>query len=277
MFYENGFYPMNMRDVLSPKMDVPAGKIPIVITFDDGRGSQFRYRKDGTIDPNCAVGILDSFHQKYGEDFPQRAVFYLMPKSKYNPTPFWQPGSEKKKLAYLVAEGYEVANHSTSHRALSKLSGEQLEWEMKTCVGDIKKLAPDATMDTLALPYGIYPQKKYMPILMKYNKCVLMAWGDANYSPIDKRYDIQAIQRIGSEPGNIERWIKALVRDKKAYGAALRPYVSDGNPDTVTVPDSQMKYVNQARLEGAELITYAEPKPAPKKATPKPTGKPKRG
>ncbi|GAB4459596.1 MAG: polysaccharide deacetylase family protein [Armatimonadaceae bacterium] len=258
MLYDNGFYPMNMRDILSPKMNVPAGKTPVVITFDDGRGSQFRYRKNGQIDPNSAVGILDSFHKKYGNNWPQRAVFYIMPRSQYNPTPFWTAGEEKKKLNYLVSAGYEVANHSTSHRAMSKLNADQVEWEMKTCIAGIKKLAPGATMDTVALPYGIYPKKPYENILLKYNKCILMAWGDANYAPIDKRYDIKAIQRIGSEPGHIERWISVLAKAKKTR-TGLRPYVSDGNPNTITVPQSAMATVQKARLGGAELVVYTAP------------------
>lgn len=273
MLYDNGFYPINMRDALSAKIDVPLGKIPVVLTFDDARGSQFQYRKDGSIDPNCVVGILDSFHAKYGDAWPQRGVFYVLPRSKYNPTPFWQPGLEGKKVKYLVAAGYEVANHSTSHRPLSKLSGPDVSWELKTCIDYFKKLDPGATMDTMALPYGIYPKKEYIPNLLKLgNRCILMAWGDAYYSPADKRYDKTAIQRIGSEPGNIERWIAALNRDRKAYGKSLRPYISDGNPDTVTVPDTYVANVNKNGLDGAQLVTYNEPKPPTPAGSKKGTG-----
>jgi peptidoglycan/xylan/chitin deacetylase (PgdA/CDA1 family) len=263
MLHDNGFYPMNMRDILSARIDVPVGKIPVVITFDDARGSQFQYRRDGSIDPDCAVGILDSFHAKYGDEWLQRAVFYNLPRSKYNPTPFWQPGLEGKKVKYLVAEGYEIGNHSTSHRALSKLSGSEVTWEMTFCRDYFRQLDPGATMDTMALPYGIYPKKEFIPNILKAgNRCILMAWGDASYAPTDKRYDKTAVMRIGSEPGNIEKWVAALTRDKRAYGKALRPYVSDGNPDTVTVPDSYAASVNRNALGGAQLVVYKEPKPA---------------
>src|SRR5215831_260227 len=42
--YGANWYPVNMRDALSTHLDVPPGKIPVVLTFDDARGSQFYYR-----------------------------------------------------------------------------------------------------------------------------------------------------------------------------------------------------------------------------------------
>lgn len=264
MLHDNGFYPMNMRDILTARIDVPRGKTPVVITFDDARGSQFRYRKDGSIDPNCAVGILDSFHNKYGGAWPQRASFYVLPASKYNPVPFWQAKQDAKKFQYLVSAGYEVANHSTSHHAMSGMDASRLAWEMKTCQEYVKARAPQATMDTVAVPYGIYPKSAALTdVLVKSgNKCVLMAWGDASYAPTDKRYDPKHVMRIGSEPGNIERWIQALVRDRKSATKSLRPYVSDGDPNTVTVPSTQVKYLNKSVLSGVQTVVYNEPVPA---------------
>jgi peptidoglycan/xylan/chitin deacetylase (PgdA/CDA1 family) len=260
LLHDNGFYPVNVRDLLSPRLNVPAGKSPVAITFDDARGSQFRYRKDGSIDPDCAVGILDAFHKKYGDAWPQRATFFVLPASQYNPAPFWQPGHEKKKVEYLVHAGYEVANHSTSHHPMSYMDAARLIWEEKTCKEYFQRLAPGATMDTLAVPYGIFPRSIALRDVLLNNgaRCLMMAWGDASYAPIDKRFDRRAVMRIGSEPGVIEGWIKALVRDRRSNGT-LRPYVSDGDPDTLTVPKSVAKYANTERLDGVRLIAYGDP------------------
>jgi peptidoglycan/xylan/chitin deacetylase (PgdA/CDA1 family) len=269
LFYDNGFYPINARDILSARLDVPKGKIPFAITFDDARGSQFRYRKDGTIDPDCAIGILESFHKKHGENWPQRATFFVLPKSQYNPIPFWQDKQDTKKFQFLANAGYELANHSTSHRAMSKLNAEQLAWETKTCRDYVKARAANATMDTLAFPYGVFPRGNLNEVLLQNgNRCLFMAWGDASYPSYDKRFDRKAVMRVGSEPGNIERWVAALVRDRKKRGNVLRPYISDGDPNIVTVPDSMMKHLDKAKL-GSEvrLIVYSEPKPASKTKT----------
>jgi hypothetical protein len=37
-----GFYPVNVRDLASGNIDIPAGKSPVVITFDDSSPGQYR-------------------------------------------------------------------------------------------------------------------------------------------------------------------------------------------------------------------------------------------
>ena len=269
LLHKNGFYPVNLRDLLNPRLDVPEGKTPVVITFDDARGSQLRY-VNGKIDPDCATGILDTMHAKYGNVWPQKAVYFVLPRSKYNPTPFWQPGQEKAKVQYLVKSGYEIANHSTSHRPMNRLSGTELAWEVTNCQKFFKALDPGATMDTMALPYGIFPKSPALrEVLMQNgNKILCMAWGDASYAPMDKRFNVRSVMRVGSEPGVIVNWIKAMVAARKKPSNSLAPYISDGDPNTLTVPQSKAKFVNNTALSGLHLVTYNDLPPAPAKKAP---------
>jgi peptidoglycan/xylan/chitin deacetylase (PgdA/CDA1 family) len=262
LLHKNGFYPVNLRDLLDPHLEIPEGKTPVVITFDDARGSQIRY-KNGALDPDCAVGILETMHKKYGDTWPQRAVFFVLPYSKYNPTPFRQPREDKAKVHYLVQAGYEIANHSTSHRPLDRLNAQELKWEVTNCQQFFKKLDPNVTMDTMAVPYGIFPKTHALRevLIQNGNKLICMAWGDASYAPFDKRFNPAAVMRIGSEPGNIERWIKALVAARYHPASSIAPYVSDGDPDVLTVPESRAKYVNQSELSGIRLVTFADAPP----------------
>lgn len=274
LLHDNGFYPVNMRDVLSPVVNVPRGWTPVVITFDDARASQYRNR-GGKLDPNCALGILEAAHAKYGASWPQRATFYLLPASKFNPSPFGEEKTVTAKFKFLADSGYELANHSTSHHALNRMDKAQLEWESRTCRDYVKKRVPAATMDTFACPYGIYPRSEaLLDVLMQQgNRAVLMAWGDASYAPLDKRYNLRRIQRIGSEPGVIENWVRALVRARKTPDASLAPFISDGDPQTATIPAAKEKFIDRARLQSVSLSVLPAPKPAP--ATKKPTGKTK--
>ncbi len=262
MLHEAGFYPVNMRDALSPSMNVPRGWTPVVLTFDDARASQFRYTKSGAIDPNCALGILEEAHKKWGTAWPQRGVFYVLPESKYNPSPFGQAKTITQKFNYLVKSGYELANHSTSHHAMNRMDATRLSWEMRTCREYVQKRTPQATMDTVACPYGIYPRSEaLLDVLVKEgNRCVLMAWGDASYAPLDKRFDTRRVMRVGSEPGNIERWIAALKRARNKPDASLAPYISDGDTQTVTIPAAKKKFVANARLNGLHLAVLPGPK-----------------
>ena len=268
--YKAGFYPVNVRDIFMNRLDIPKGKTPVALTFDDARASQFRYLKNGQIDPNCVVGILEAFHKKHGAEWPQRASFYVLPASKYNPVPFGQAGKDTQKFKFLTGAGYEIANHSTSHRMFSKLDNKTLQWEMTFCKKYVTDRDKQATMDTMALPYGSTPRthEGYQVLMggpkMAYqNKCILLASGDASYSPYDKRLNVLRVMRVGSEPGVIERWIAALKRNKTAPSkVTLRPYVSDGDPSIVTVPQSQSKFLVNSRLNGAKLVTYNDLPPA---------------
>jgi hypothetical protein len=183
-----------------------------------------------------------------------------MPKSKWNPAPFYNEANAGQKLKYLVEKGFEIANHSTTHHMMARLKPEILRWEMANCVRYVKTLAPGATMDTMALPGGSRPRSLAgIEALLRgadgatayENKCILDAWGGPTPSPVSKHFDRREILRIGSEPGNIETWIKRLKPGKE-----LAPFVSDGDPNSVAVPKSAEKEVDPARLDGARLVAW---------------------
>ncbi|MGC8668092.1 MAG: polysaccharide deacetylase family protein [Chthonomonadales bacterium] len=239
LMYRAGWYPVNVRDLVSPRIEVPAGKIPVALTFDDARGSQFRYLKDGSIDPQCAVGILLAFHRKH-PDWPLRATFYVMGRSRWNPVPFYQPRLDAKKLRWLVDHGCEIGNHSTSHRLFTHLDPATERWEIGECARYVKLRAPGATMDTFALPGGGKPRSHAGWEALMYgkacgvayrHKAVLLAWGGPAPAPARKDFDRWRIPRIGAEPGNIEYWIRHLTP-----GGRIPAFVSDGVPDLVSAP-----------------------------------------
>jgi peptidoglycan/xylan/chitin deacetylase (PgdA/CDA1 family) len=279
MLYRAGFYPVNLRDILRPGMDVPRGRMPVVLTFDDARKSQFRYRWNGVIDPNCAVGVLSAFHATH-RDWPERATFFVLPQSQYNPIPFGQRGLEKRKCVYLVAHGYELANHSTSHHPMSHMNAKQLTWEMATCARYFQRLVPRAPMNTMALPYGIPPAPALLPVLLGgpkagfENRCITLAVGVPSYAPADKRFNRLGVMRVGSDPGNIEKWIQRLAWARRSKSAvALRPYVSDGNPAVLSAPASQAKYLAWPLLRAIHVAVYADNVARPVAAKPHPAAR----
>ena len=253
--YDAGWYPVNMRDLLSARLSVPKGKTPVVLTFDDARPSQYRTLPSGKIDPNCAVGILEAFHLTH-PDWPRRATFYVLPESSYNGVPFDQDGLETSKLRFLVRSGYELANHTTSHRSLADLPPHTLRWEMAFSTRYFRRQVPGLEMQTMALPYGIAPRD---PSLWHYllrgaqggtryrHRCILLAKGGPSFAPVDSRFDITRIPRIVSAPGEIEHW----------FTLPTSLYVSDGSRDTVTVPRALASRVDRRRLDGARLIVSA--------------------
>jgi len=268
LMYRAGWYPVNFRDLFVPGglQAVPTGKTPVVLTFDDGRGTQFRYRGDGSLDPDCAVGILEAFHRKHGSDWPRRATFFVLPRSKYTDAVFDQRGSEKKKLRFLVDAGYEVGNHSTTHPNMRNLGAERILAEVRTCRDYVRKIVPDATMDTFCLPYGESPRSSAnVDLILRpegsqnpagRNLGICIAWGDESVSPYDRRFDRRSVKRFGVHPGRFEKAIHRLGPGGTDHRYV---YLSDGDPSVVSVPRAFVPYVSTKHLDGARLLAYEPP------------------
>jgi peptidoglycan/xylan/chitin deacetylase (PgdA/CDA1 family) len=276
---EAGWYPVTMRDVALGHIDVPAGKTPVVLTFDDGRATQFRITPSATIDPNCAVAILEDYAKQH-PDFPFKATFYLIGKQ----TPFLQKESVAWKVKYLLDRGCEISNHSQTHRYMNENRGgwvtaAGIQKEIASCIRAIREIDPRATMDTYCMPGGGYPNNKSLWKHLKSgseggtayeNLVVLKAWGGPSLAPTHAKYDSIQVDRIGVMESYLESQIAELQSGKE-----MKPYVSDGDPDTVTVSKPYEKYVNPASLGGRKLRVYEIPKPpAPETAPPK-SGAPK--
>ena len=259
MMRNAGWYPVNMREVLTAHLNVPLGKTPVVLTFDDSRESQVRFLPNKKLSPICALGVMEAFHSKY-PDWPLAGTFYVLPGSRWNPVPFGQKGKEQIKLARLLKEGFEIGNHTYTHRFMGKMNASDVQWEMTSSIRAIRAVCPQATMDTMALPYGEAPDN---PTTRKFildgeregikysNRCILRAWGEPSYPFTDRRFNPQHVERVGAEPGYIEACIKELTM-KKHYPR----YISDGNPNTITIPVYYRSLIDKRRLEGSELIVY---------------------
>jgi hypothetical protein len=107
-----GYYPVNLRDLVENRLSsVPAGKRPIVLTFDGSSEDQFRLLHDGTVDPNTAVGILKAFHDAHLADWPLRATFCVSPFSEEpGQGPFGRRELSAQKLALLAHGGWRSAD-----------------------------------------------------------------------------------------------------------------------------------------------------------------------
>jgi len=58
--YAHHFRTITAAALASGRVDLPAGTSPMVLTFDDSSMSQYAEQPDGTVAPDCAVGILRS-------------------------------------------------------------------------------------------------------------------------------------------------------------------------------------------------------------------------
>ncbi|MDQ3812710.1 MAG: polysaccharide deacetylase family protein [Armatimonadota bacterium] len=283
MLYQRGYRPVTVTEFIENRMDLPPGKTPVVLTFDDSKPTQFNIKTTGdgqqVIDRNCAVGILQKFHEK-NPQWAAKATFFVLPQVGRNYVPFGQPETAAEKFEYLLKNGYEIANHTSTHTSLRGMTVDRVQWELATAVHEIKKIAPEATMQVLALPYGHVPDAKAVRqalITGKHagttykNKAVLRAAWRPVLSPLTRPskqfaqggkfcvFDPYNLERIKTDPrqaklpGTLEYWIKFFDANPSLK------YVSDGNLEIAAVPESLKTMIDPARAkqQGKRLQFYS--------------------
>lgn len=253
--YDLGYRPISLRDYVTNNIDTEPGKAPVVITFDDSTEGQFRILPDGSIDPDCAFGILKEFNRKH-PDFPLRATFYVI-----YPIPFRQKEHVSRKFQEIIDAGMDIGNHTYSHENLRRLSTEGAMKELALAVREAKRIESRAIVDSVALPYGLAPKdesalKSGRFEEMSYtNIAALLVGANPAPSPVSPDFDPFRLPRVQAvDPSiatfGIDQWIRYFERHPE------KRYVSDGDPNTVTVPEALSDMVDQQKLGGKKLRTY---------------------
>jgi peptidoglycan/xylan/chitin deacetylase (PgdA/CDA1 family) len=261
--HEHGYHPVNFRDLIENRLDVPAGKTPVVLTFDDSSDSQFTMvKKDGSMvpDPGGAVGVLSDFHEEH-PDWPMRATFFVLPAADPPNDLFGQPELAGDKLRYLVDNGMEVGNHTLYHAILSQTTPQQTREQLARAVEEIQKhLGPDYEVTTMSVPFGEYPEDTSLLVsgtwqgLSYAHSGAADVEGGASYPPADRRLDPYKVPRIQAEPykGGFRWFADYFEKNPKDR------YVSDGDPRTVSVPRGHETHLEPDTLTrtGNELRVY---------------------
>ena len=271
LMYKHGWYPVNLSALLDDKIEVPAGKKPIVLTFDDAWVSQFKLIDKGAnlqVDPNCAVGLIEAFCKSHS-DWKPRATFFCLPPSSFKKDTFDQPGLGGQKLKYLADNGFEIGNHSTVHGSFAKYDAARVQKELGGAHAALAGLEPGVKIRTVALPFGVYPRNKAIwPYLLKgtyngtsyrYDAALLAAW-QPNPSPSSKDYKPIQLQRISPEDivNGLANWLKRLDR-VSPYAA----YVSDGDPNCISFPVEEKGKLNAAKVKAeGKLVNAYDPSQA---------------
>lgn len=231
--YAAGYRPVSLSDLVDGRIAIPLGTTPVVLTFDDGTPGQFRLTPDGATDPDSAVGILDAFADAHPA-WPRRAVFYV------NDVPFGDAATAGRKLRMLVDRGYEVGNHTVHHADLSKADASTVRAELGGMSARLARLLPGVTIRHMALPFGTMPSP---PTLARTGSggggtyrhdSVVLVGAEPAPSPFARRFDPFALPRVRAAAREgadyeLDYWLRRLDDED------LR-FVSDGDPDTVSVP-----------------------------------------
>lgn len=242
-YYQEGYRMIRLTDYIDGNIDVELGKSPIILTFDDGLSNNIKVTgidKNGEIiiDPNSAVGILESFKEKY-PDFNVTATFFV------NGGLFEQEEYNEKILNWLVNNGYDIGNHTYSHVNFSNVNSTRTQEEVGKVYEILDNIIPNKYVNIIALPFGspytlnhenmeyifntTYNNKNYM------TKSTLRVGWKAESSPFSNEFNSKFLKRIRAYDNNgeefdIEMNFNLLKNNK---------YVSDGNINTIVFPSSK--------------------------------------
>ena len=259
--YEQGYRAVSLTDLVRGNIDIPAGTSPVVFTFDDGNKGNFYYGDSGgelEPAPDCAVAIMENFHQEK-PDFGLAATFFI-----YYPNPFRETQQVEKKLKYLVSKGFEIGNHTYSHANLSKLGPAGIQRELAQHLQKTQEYLAGYPVSSLALPYGAYPAENPGLLLegscegIAYkNEAVLLVGSNPCVSPFHQKFDISRLPRIRASEIKTDG---VGLYDWLAYFRQHphKRYISDGDPRYLTAPESWSELLNEAGLGSMETHFYAD-------------------
>jgi hypothetical protein len=258
--YDKGYRLVNLNDYHNNNISVPAGCIPMVFTFDDGTAGQFNLVREGdklVANKDSAVGIMEEFNKTHS-DFGLKGSFYI----NFGSDTFAGEGTMAERMKYLIDKGFEIGNHTYNHVNLSTMkSAEKVQEEIGANQKTISELVPGYVMTSISLPYGGLPAKDIKSYVekgeyqgVKYENLIALEVGwDPWFSPVSKNYNPLTTHRVrasGIKPvdADLAWWLKQLSKSEQ--------YISDGNPDTVTVPKDKEEAVDKNKLNNKKLIVY---------------------
>ena len=253
MLYERGYVPISLADYLDKHIDVPAGKSPVLFTFDDASPSQFRYvLRNGqrVIDPTSAVGILLEFIRTH-PGWKARGLFCALPAASAGHAFFGEKGIDGQlsawrfeKVRFLAARGFELCNHTLWHAQLKKFSDAVVQEQLARGQLAIDSALPNYRVRGLALPYGIWPKNRALAASGSWtdrtsgrtityrHEAIFEVTGGPARSPYDPQFNARSLPRVPLQGGTkLQPTLDALDQP-----GPMARYVSDGNPATVARP-----------------------------------------
>jgi peptidoglycan/xylan/chitin deacetylase (PgdA/CDA1 family) len=231
-----GYYPVTVRDLAAGNIDIPAGKSPVVLTFDDSSMGQYHILDDGSIDPDSAVGIMRQAVAAGG--WADRATFFPLLDVNVADRILWgQPDQQKEKLKNLIQWGYEVGSHTVTHLDLKKATPQEAAKQLQESQATLDQMIGGGyKVTSLSVPFGDYPANdsliasgQYQGKTYSYSAAVEVA-GGPSVSPFSSKFSPLHITRITATG----QALKNAIDNFKKH--PLLRYISDGDPTTVSAP-----------------------------------------
>jgi peptidoglycan/xylan/chitin deacetylase (PgdA/CDA1 family) len=255
LLWRQGYVPVYASELADGRIDLAAGKSPVVLTFDDSTVFQLELTSAGQPKRGTAVAILQEFARIHPE-FPAKATFFLLRE------PFGGTTRSAEHVRWLARHGFELGNHSHDHTPLATISDTEVQQQLAAGARVILDAVPGYRIKTLALPLGSVPRRAELAVRgrsggLAYGPyAVFLVGANPAPSPYSRDFDPTAIPRIRSshmpwasaEDYTFAYWMRHLADHPE------QRFVSDGDPAAITVrPGDRVKVAARFRSRvGAE-------------------------
>lgn len=228
-----GYVPITTAEFVAGKIDIPAGKHPVVLTFDDGDPTVLTVGRGNAPAPGSAIGILLEVAERHPGFRPVASVYV-------NADPFGGDAAGEQALRWLRENGFEVGNHTIDHSELGAVSTEEAHRAIAEGDAMIRSVLPGYRPSTLALPFGSQPEPADLALRgpgYDYTGALLVGANPAP-SPYSAEFEPAAIPRIRSQGANGQdaEYASTIWLDKLAANSDIR-YTSDGDPARISYPE----------------------------------------
>lgn len=227
------YVPVTTAELVSRRLDLPAGAHPVVLTFDDGDPSVFGLTPQGQPAPGTAIRILLDVAAAHPRFRPVASLYV-------NEHPFGGD-ADGRALRWLAEHHFEIGNHTRHHTNLRTATESAVTTAIAEEDAIIRQTVPGYRPTTLALPYGSHPHRDGLALQgpgYSYEGALLVGAGPAP-SPCSAKFDAGSIPRIRSEStGPESEYGSAHWLDELDSPSGHR-YTSDGDPATVSYPRSE--------------------------------------
>jgi peptidoglycan/xylan/chitin deacetylase (PgdA/CDA1 family) len=238
VLYDHGYRPITVAQLIDKRIDVPAGKRPVVFTFDDASASQFRYiERNGQleVDPESAVGIWLDFAKKH-PDWKPRATFCMLSGAEAGRSFFGNKNIEGqktewrfRKVQWLHAQGFELCNHTLWHANLANYPEAFVQEQIARGQLAIDSAVPGYKVRTFALPLGVWPKNRALAqrgqwkdpksgVVTAYDyDAILEVAGGPSVSPFDPAFNPLSIRRFNVYFDAVDSLVARLERNGTGY------------------------------------------------------------
>ena len=271
VLYNQGYHLISMKDLTEGNISTPAGCTPVALTFDDGKSSAFSMiEQDGELvpSPGCMVDIINRFCEEH-PDFGKAGAFYIMGRGG---EAFSGAGTLAERFNYLIGNGFELGNHTWSHGQLSNMNAARIQEEIGKLDRLIRENSDGFIPNTLTYPYGLRPKASLRQYVLEgsYNgEEYAYAWGireapsNITANPFHVAFDRLNVPRVrATDDSNAEYDVQDLGYFLRFYqNNPERRFISDGDPNRISVPESLKHLINPEAIGERELFIYGETAP----------------